>query len=63
MLTGHASLTAAIAAINKGEIYRFFLKPWDIPNWSLRCRLRSKNIIWKPKTGDFWRIIRRRRST
>jgi DNA-binding NtrC family response regulator len=29
MLTGHASLTAAIAAINKGEIYRFFLKPWD----------------------------------
>ncbi len=29
MLTGHASLTAAIAAINKGEIYRFFMKPWD----------------------------------
>lgn len=29
MLTGHASLDAAIAAINRGEIYRFFRKPWD----------------------------------
>ena len=29
MLTGHASLNAAIKAINKGEIYRFFTKPWD----------------------------------
>lgn len=29
MLTGHASLNAAIAAINRGEIYRFFTKPWD----------------------------------
>jgi DNA-binding NtrC family response regulator len=29
MLTGQASLAAAIKAINKGEIYRFFTKPWD----------------------------------
>jgi two-component system, probable response regulator PhcQ len=29
MLTGHASLNAAIKTINKGEIYRFFTKPWD----------------------------------
>jgi len=29
MLTGHASLDAAIKAINRGEIYRFFTKPWD----------------------------------
>ncbi|HMK55047.1 MAG TPA: response regulator [Dissulfurispiraceae bacterium] len=29
MLTGHASLAAAVKAINKGEIYRFFTKPWD----------------------------------
>jgi two-component system, probable response regulator PhcQ len=29
MLTGHASLDAAMKAINKGEIYRFFTKPWD----------------------------------
>ncbi|HSW62634.1 MAG TPA: response regulator [Dissulfurispiraceae bacterium] len=29
MLTGYASLKAAISAINRGEIYRFFTKPWD----------------------------------
>jgi len=29
MLTGHASLEAAIKAVNKGEIYRFFTKPWN----------------------------------
>jgi DNA-binding NtrC family response regulator len=27
MLTGHASVEAAMRAINEGEIYRFFLKP------------------------------------
>ncbi|HPX62478.1 MAG TPA: response regulator [Deltaproteobacteria bacterium] len=29
MLTGHATIEAAMAAVNKGEIYRFFSKPWD----------------------------------
>jgi two-component system, probable response regulator PhcQ len=29
MLTGHASLDAAIKAINMGAIYRFFTKPWN----------------------------------
>ena len=29
ILTGHASLDAAIKAINMGEIYRFFTKPWN----------------------------------
>jgi putative nucleotidyltransferase with HDIG domain len=29
MLTGHASLDTAIAAINLGEVFRFVLKPWD----------------------------------
>jgi DNA-binding NtrC family response regulator len=28
MLTGHASLEAAMKAINQGGIYRFFMKPW-----------------------------------
>lgn len=39
MLTGHASLAAAIKAINKGEIYRFFTKPWD--DFELRFAVRS----------------------
>jgi DNA-binding NtrC family response regulator len=29
MLTGHASIEAAMKAINEGEIYRFFTKPWN----------------------------------
>ncbi len=29
MLTGHASVDATMQAVNKGEIYRFFTKPWD----------------------------------
>ena len=29
ILTGHASIEAAMKAINEGEIYRFFTKPWD----------------------------------
>jgi len=29
MLTGHASLDAAIKAVNSGEVYRFFVKPWN----------------------------------
>lgn len=29
MLTGHATLEAAMRAVNDGEIYRFFSKPWN----------------------------------
>ncbi len=29
MLTGHAGIDAAMNAINHGEIWRFFRKPWD----------------------------------
>jgi two-component system probable response regulator PhcQ len=29
MLTGHADLKAVMDAIDKGEVYRFLLKPWD----------------------------------
>ena len=39
MLTGHASIEAAMKAINEGEIYRFFLKPWN--ELELRLAVRS----------------------
>lgn len=29
MLTGHATVEAAMKAVNEGEIYRFFGKPWN----------------------------------
>ncbi|MEI7671488.1 MAG: response regulator [Deltaproteobacteria bacterium] len=29
MLTGHSSLDGAMRAVNEGEIYRYFIKPWN----------------------------------
>lgn len=29
MLTGYASIEAAMRAVNEGAIYRFFMKPWN----------------------------------
>jgi two-component system, probable response regulator PhcQ len=48
MLTGHASLNAAIKAINKGEIYRFFTKPWD----DFELRFAVKSSIEKYDLGE-----------
>lgn len=39
MLTGHASVEATMRAVNSGEIYRFFTKPWD--DTELKLALRS----------------------
>jgi two-component system, probable response regulator PhcQ len=43
MLTGHASLDAAIKSINRGEIYRFFMKPWN----DLELRFAVKSAVDK----------------
>lgn len=41
MLTGHASIEATMRAVNNGEIYRFFTKPWN----SLELKLSIKSGI------------------
>jgi len=38
ILTGHASLEAAIRAINEGEIYRFFTKPCNVVDLAVTVR-------------------------
>ena len=38
ILTGHASLEAAIRSINEGEIYRFFTKPCNIFDLAITIR-------------------------
>ena len=43
MLTGHASIQSAMSAVNSGEIYRFFAKPWD----DLEIKLSIKSAIDK----------------
>ncbi len=39
VLTGHASIEAAMNAVNNGEIYRFFTKPWG--DLDLKLSIRS----------------------
>ena len=39
LLTGHATLEAAMKAVNHGEIYRFFTKPWN--DTELKFEIRS----------------------
>lgn len=39
LLTGHATLEAALKAVNQGEIYRFFTKPWN--DTDLKFAIRS----------------------
>ncbi len=47
ILTGHASLDVAIRAINEGEIYRFFTKPWNDVDLAITIRqaLQQKDLI------------------
>lgn len=39
LLTGHATLDSAMKAVNQGEIYRFFTKPWN--DLELKFAIRS----------------------
>ena len=43
MLTGHANIQSAMSAVNSGEIYRFFAKPWN----DLEIKLSIKAAIDK----------------
>ena len=47
ILTGHASLESAIRAINEGEIYRFFTKPFNIVDLiiTIRHALQQKDLM------------------
>lgn len=39
LLTGYASVEAAITAVNQGEVYRFLVKPWD--DFELKMMIRG----------------------
>lgn len=38
MLTGQATIEAAMQAVNRGEIYRFFTKPWNSAELKMSIR-------------------------
>jgi DNA-binding NtrC family response regulator len=59
MLTGHASIEAAIKAINEGQIYRFFTKPWnDLElRFSVRAAIEKYNL--EEENRGLLRLVRR----
>ena len=52
MRTGYADLEAAIAAINKGEVYRFISKPWNDEELKLTVKqsLDYRDLVLKNRT-------------
>lgn len=47
LLTGYADISSTIAAINKGQIYRYIAKPWEDNDISLSVRyaLEQKQLV------------------
>ena len=54
MLTGHANLDIAVAAINVGEVFRFVLKPWDNEAFAqtIHEALQRYSVIKQLRSGD-----------
>mgnify|MGYP000967726587 CR=1 FL=1 len=42
LFTGYADIQAVISAINRGQIYRFILKPWEVPELEATMRQASE---------------------
>jgi len=59
MLTGHASVDATMKAVNNGEIYRFFVKPWDEIQLKLAIRSAIEKYDLEAENGRLLRAIRR----
>jgi DNA-binding NtrC family response regulator len=59
MLTGHASIEAAMAAVNSGEIYRFFAKPWDDTGLKLAIRSALEKYNLETENRRLLMIVKR----
>jgi two-component system, probable response regulator PhcQ len=59
MLTGHASLDAAVKAINLGQIYRFFTKPWDDMELRFSVRAAVEKYNLEDENRRLLRLIRK----
>ena len=59
MLTGHASIDAAMKAVNKGEIYRFFTKPWDEIELKIAIRMALEKYNLEAENKRLLKIVKR----
>jgi len=58
LLTGHASIDAAMKAVNNGEIYRFFMKPWNEPDLILAIRSAVEKYDLQEENSRLLAIVR-----
>ena len=59
MLTGHASVEATMRAVNSGEIYRFFTKPWNETELKLALRCATEKYDLEQENRLLLRAVRR----
>lgn len=59
MLTGHASIEAAMKAVNSGEIYRFFSKPWSDIELKLAIRSALDKYNLEEENKRLLKIVKR----
>ena len=57
VLTGYADLTDAISAINSGQIYRYFSKPWDEDDVRLTLRRAAEQLQLKRENDRLQELI------
>lgn len=59
MLTGHASLESTMKAVNTGEIYRFFTKPWEDSDLIIALRLAVEKFDLEEENRRLLRTVKR----
>ena len=59
MLTGHASVESTMKAVNRGEIYRFFIKPWDDTDLILSLRSAVEKYDLEEENRRLLRTVKR----
>lgn len=62
ILTGHASIQAAMDAVNKGEIYRFFAKPWNEIELKLAIRSAIEKFDLEEENKRLLKTVKRQAS-
>jgi DNA-binding NtrC family response regulator len=59
MLTGHASVESTMKAVNRGKIYRFFIKPWDDTDLILSLRSAVEKYDLEEENRRLLRTVKR----
>lgn len=62
LFTGQADLNVVMRAVNEGEIYRFFIKPWDTVELKLSIRLGLEKYALEKERKILLDIVKQQRS-